>query len=256
MAEAWGPVRVVTAAVAEHGDDVALPLYTALGTRFHHEELPEGPGHGHRGACRRSVCRGPGRRDGRPTGSTPLLKKSHHAGMDQVGYEVGTPVISRRGHRVLRPGRVARPARARPPAGCGTASGWSPAPTGSSSSSAPAPATRSSTDPGFAGSRRGRRTERGTLRAIGVTADASWRMLAPTRGGSCDQRAAGLLGHGPLLMGGGRADLRRAAAATRRAPARPRRRRAAPARPCSAAPASTRSLTTSSDGDDVARLSS
>jgi len=32
---AMAPVRVVTAARLEHGDDVVLPLYTALGTRFH-----------------------------------------------------------------------------------------------------------------------------------------------------------------------------------------------------------------------------
>jgi protein-disulfide isomerase-like protein with CxxC motif len=93
MDRAWGPVRVCVAAAEQHGDDVLGPLYTALGNRFHLE----------------------GREKGRPTVEEALaevglpvdladametdayddaLKKSHHAGMDQVGTEVGTPVIS------------------------------------------------------------------------------------------------------------------------------------------------------------------
>lgn len=93
MDQAWGPVRVVVAAAAAHGDDVVLPLYTALGTRFHHEQRPKD---------RATV------EDALAEVRLPLeladamtstafddeLKKSHHAGMDQVGFEVGTPVIS------------------------------------------------------------------------------------------------------------------------------------------------------------------
>ncbi len=147
MAQAWGPVRVVIAAAAAHGDDVVLPLYTALGTRFHLEQRPKD----------RATIEDALAEVGLPTDLADamdatefdeLLKKSHHAGMDQVGMEVGTPVISVDGVAFFGPVVSPTPG-ARPPAGSGTGCCWLPAPTGSSSSSAPAPATRSSTDPIF-----------------------------------------------------------------------------------------------------------
>ena len=93
MAEAWGPVRVIVAAVAEHGDGVAMSLYTALGNRFHLDKLPKD----------RATIEAALMEVGLPTSLADAmdsdawdeaLKKSHHAGMDQVGYDVGTPVIS------------------------------------------------------------------------------------------------------------------------------------------------------------------
>jgi len=93
MDEAWGPVRVVVAAAAAHGDDVVLPLYTALGTRFHHEGRPKD-----RATVELALAE-----VGLPVALAvamdsdahdEALRKSHHAGMDQVGFEVGTPVIS------------------------------------------------------------------------------------------------------------------------------------------------------------------
>jgi protein-disulfide isomerase-like protein with CxxC motif len=93
MDESWGPVRVVVAAAAAHGEDVILPLYTALGTRFHHEGRPKD----------RTTIEAALAEVGLPTALADAmdtddydeaLRKSHHAGMDQVGYEVGTPVIS------------------------------------------------------------------------------------------------------------------------------------------------------------------
>jgi len=96
MDGSWGPVRVVVAAAAKHGDDVILPLYTALGTRFHVEKLPQD----------RMTVTAALAEVGLPadladamtsTSWDDQLKASHHAGMDQVGFEVGTPVIAAEG---------------------------------------------------------------------------------------------------------------------------------------------------------------
>ena len=93
MAKAWGPVRVVTAAQQAHGTEVLLPLYTALGTKRHIEgrELD-------RQAVEEALAE-----VGLPTDLADAMdtdaydeavKASHHLGMDQVGMDVGTPVIA------------------------------------------------------------------------------------------------------------------------------------------------------------------
>jgi hypothetical protein len=93
LKKAWGPVRVVVAARKHYGDDVVLPLYTALGTLIHLEQREKD----------RAMVEDALTEVGLPTWladamtSTEYddaLKAEHHAGMDQVGMEVGTPVIS------------------------------------------------------------------------------------------------------------------------------------------------------------------
>ena len=90
---AWGPVRVCVAAAQEHGDEVLAPLYTALGERIHlgqrtvDRDLVE--------EALKDVGLPGGLADAmESTEYDEALEASHRDGMDRVGLDVGTPVIS------------------------------------------------------------------------------------------------------------------------------------------------------------------
>nr|WP_198428466.1 disulfide bond formation protein DsbA [Nocardia bovistercoris] len=100
MAVGWGPVRVAIAAAQAHGDKILSPLYTAMGTRIHDRkdeyERPD------RAASLAAVIADSLAEVGLPaelaeaansTEYDAALRESHHAGMDKVGEDVGTPTI-------------------------------------------------------------------------------------------------------------------------------------------------------------------
>lgn len=91
MAKAWTPVRAVIAAQVTHGDEIVLPLYTAMGERIHlggRQDYAE--------VAREALA---------AVGLDPALadlgdvhdvalRASHQEAMDLVGTDVGTPVIA------------------------------------------------------------------------------------------------------------------------------------------------------------------
>ncbi|MEU6948268.1 MULTISPECIES: DsbA family protein [unclassified Streptomyces] len=91
--KAWGPVRVVIAAQQLHGDEVVGKLYTALGTRFHNNG--EGPTREAIAAALADVGLPADLADyaDKDTYDTEL-RASHKEGIEKVGQDVGTPVIS------------------------------------------------------------------------------------------------------------------------------------------------------------------
>ena len=106
MARAKGPVRVCIAAEQMKGPDILLPLYTAIGNRFHLEQRGRAEGEargGHRRGAGRARAAGLAGRGGHLDEFDAALEASHHAGMDPVGDDVGTPVIHYNGTAIFGP---------------------------------------------------------------------------------------------------------------------------------------------------------
>jgi hypothetical protein len=102
MSKAWGPVRVCAAAAADAGPGILGPLYTAIGTRFHNQGRREDP----------AVIPEALAETGLPAWLVDAaetaefddaIKKSHHEAFDEVGLDVGTPVVRIRGKALFGP---------------------------------------------------------------------------------------------------------------------------------------------------------
>lgn len=93
---AWGPVRVVTAAAAHHGNEVVGKLYTAMGELVHQEGVED----------RTEMISRALEKVGLPAELIQAaesdeydaaLRESHEAGISQVGQDVGTPIVALNG---------------------------------------------------------------------------------------------------------------------------------------------------------------
>jgi len=102
MSKAWGPVRVCAAAAADAGPGILGPLYTAIGTRLHNQGRRDDP----------QVIPEALQEVGLPVWLADAaetdefddaIKKSHHQAFDEVGLDVGTPVLRIRGKALFGP---------------------------------------------------------------------------------------------------------------------------------------------------------
>jgi 2-hydroxychromene-2-carboxylate isomerase len=102
MARAWAPVRVCAAAAQHSGPAVLGPLYTAIGTRFHDRHEPR-----ERATIEAALADAglPAELAGAmdSTEYDDAIRASHTDGIERVGYEVGTPIITVNGASVFGP---------------------------------------------------------------------------------------------------------------------------------------------------------
>jgi hypothetical protein len=102
MKKAWGPIRVVAAAGEQSGHEVYRPLYTAIGTRLHNEGRREDP------AVIPEALAEVGLPESLASAADSeefdqIVMTSHHEAFDEVGLDVGTPVIRIRGKSLFGP---------------------------------------------------------------------------------------------------------------------------------------------------------
>ena len=102
MSRAWGPVRVCAAAAQHGGPGILGPLYTAIGTRFHNEARRDDPDAIPEALAEVGL---PGSlvSAAESTEFDQLIKDSHHEAFDDVGLDVGTPVLRIRGRALFGP---------------------------------------------------------------------------------------------------------------------------------------------------------
>ncbi|MDO5683529.1 MAG: disulfide bond formation protein DsbA [Propionibacteriaceae bacterium] len=103
MDQGWAGVRVALAVDEAHGKEKLKDYYTAVGTRIH----PGGADSGDRATVEGALA------DiglpveladaGDTDANDEALRRSHHAGMDPVGSEVGTPVVHVNGMALFGP---------------------------------------------------------------------------------------------------------------------------------------------------------
>jgi len=97
-----GPVRVCVAAQERYGDEVLLPLYTAMGTRAHVQAMGSGSDMVEAALADAGL---PSELAAAMTSTDhdAALRASHDDGMSRVGSDVGTPVISLDGGSIFGP---------------------------------------------------------------------------------------------------------------------------------------------------------
>jgi protein-disulfide isomerase-like protein with CxxC motif len=102
LKQAWGPVRVCAAAEQKFGTEAVFPLYTAIGTKFHNDKAERNR------ATIEAALAGAGLPADladamESTEYDEAVRASHKDGIDRVGMDVGTPVISMDGAAIFGP---------------------------------------------------------------------------------------------------------------------------------------------------------